>query len=102
MLVKIFFRIAPNIMSTRPKAASLCEDSEGHAQGSGDFADAEKDREALAHPDALGAGGGIFEMAIAAGDKDEADHRARRRIPRSVKRASCGNMATVGRVQLPG
>jgi len=58
------------------ESGELGEDSEGDAQAAGDFGDAEEDGEGLGHPDAFGAGGGIFKVGVAAGDKDESDHEA--------------------------
>jgi hypothetical protein len=54
----------------------LGEDFEHQAQAAGDFSAAEEDGEGLGHLDALGAGCGVFAMAVAAGDEDQADHEA--------------------------
>jgi hypothetical protein len=53
----------------------LSENPERHTQTSGKFRGAEKNRKWLRHANALGACRGIFEVAVAAGNEDEADHQ---------------------------
>jgi hypothetical protein len=56
------------------EGGKLGQHAKSHAQTSGKFGDAEEDSESFTHLDALGARCGIFEMALAASDEDQANH----------------------------
>ena len=54
----------------------LGQDAEGKAEPGGEFRGTQKNREGLAHADALAARFGVFEMVEPAGEKDKSNHEA--------------------------
>jgi hypothetical protein len=54
----------------------LSQNPKRHAQPSRSFGDTQKDGEALAHFNTLGASLGIFEMTVAAGHNDQTNHQS--------------------------
>ena len=73
---KIFFWMAPSMTRMRPKAASWVRTPKATPRPPAISADAEEDGEGFGHANVFGAGRWVFEVTVAAGDEDEADHEA--------------------------
>src|SRR5450755_3356353 len=58
------------------ESGQLGEDTGRYAESAGNFGDAEEDRDTFWQPNAFGAGFGIFQVVVATGGEDQADHEA--------------------------
>src|SRR5271166_5127986 len=59
------------------ESGELCEDAKGDTQGARNLGGPEENREAFRHLDALRARLGVLQMAVAAGDENEAHHKSK-------------------------